>query len=344
MLRKLESGNGWIRVKEFNKFPSLKKLLPKMTSADTVEAICQCPELELRRVKNWGVEVRRVDIDMSTERSRNNYLKEVKEIAKEKKKNQLPNYRATQQVFIHSGLKSLRSSMSAIICDIDNSPTLRAVGLDVEYASIVKGGPKLPALLSLCTPNRVDLIRLCKLRNHGYIAHQLPPQLLELLANAGVYKVGSGIELDARQLLGVWSGSPQQNDSNPTPPVKIAGIFDIEQLLSSEDLKACEHIDLKSITSVVLGKYLVKLKTKSGSKKECLKSHWRADKLTDQMIKYAAEDVASALDVFHTKMKLYENKLPEAAQVIALEASVKIAAPPTTGEKAATGLYDDFLS
>lgn len=78
-------------------------------------------------------------------------------------------------------------------------------------------------------------------------------------------------------------------------------------------------MDLKDITSAVLGKNLLQKKTITNSKKESLKSHWRDGKLTNQMVKYVAEDIAAALDMFDEKMKSYENKFPDGIKAIELQ-------------------------
>jgi hypothetical protein len=94
-----------------------------------------------------------------------------------------------------------------------------ALGFDVEYATIDKGGKSLPALLSLATPTAVHLIRLHCLPGRGLSPPLLPPSLLLLLADPGILKVGVGVFGDARSLVSAWRGK-MERDRRSTPPTE----------------------------------------------------------------------------------------------------------------------------
>jgi hypothetical protein len=195
------------------------------------------------------------------------------------------------------------------------------LGFDVEYATLdLDIRPTLPAMLQLAAPGPsgpVGLIWLDKFPNHGKDAllkdttkdHYEP--LTTLLADPTIYKVGVNSGADAVNLASWWGINDREYMEH-----FIAGIQELDHLPEldsflekTDDDVGYQMPTIKSVNklsdlcAVVLDRKLTKKKYKNKNK-DAKKSHWRAPELLDRMKSYAAEDAASAVDIWMKLKKI----------------------------------------
>lgn len=230
------------------------------------------------------------------------------EPAKEKKPKQLPNYKTHRQVLLIQDSKKLKifcdklmESVRSASAAHGNNPNASAVGFDVEYCSLdldIRG--TLPAMLQLAGPGEaspIGLVWLDRFPDHGrkMLGNSKYESLLSILADPNILKVGVGASKDAYHLAAWWGVDDREHTGH-----FFSGITDLE----GED--GFQDKSLAEICEAVLEKKLPKLKQKMTKKQKKRKkqgrrtptSHWRTESITKQMKEYAANDVASGIDVW----------------------------------------------
>lgn len=132
------------------------------------------------------------------------------------------------------------------------------VGFDTETRPSFKAGVTYRvALLQLSTPRRCYLFRLNRMR--------FEKQLVKLLENKAILKIGADVAGDIRSLLALRRFRP-------------GGFVDLQQLAPDWGI---EEKSLRKLSAIVLGKRV--------SKAQRL-SNWEAATLTDKQQLYAATD------------------------------------------------------
>lgn len=134
----------------------------------------------------------------------------------------------------------------------------KVLGFDTETRpSFTKGESYTPSLLQLASRDRAFLFRLK--------FYPFPPELVSLLENPDVLKVGIGIKDDL-------------NGLGKIVKMKPAGFVDLADLVKKKGMTSAS---LRSLTAIFLGKRLFK-KAKT--------TNWERKDLTEAQIKYAAID------------------------------------------------------
>lgn len=141
------------------------------------------------------------------------------------------------------------------------------LGFDTETRPAFKKGTSYPtSLIQLSSVNHAWLIRVSKM---GY-----PAELLKLLSNPDVIKVGTGLGDDIRRMRCDFQFEP-------------GGFLDLQSYVEAF------HIwekGLKKLSSIVLGHRISKSQQVS---------NWDADILTEAQLRYAATDAWICLEIYY---------------------------------------------
>lgn len=141
------------------------------------------------------------------------------------------------------------------------------LGFDTETRPSFKKGKMYPtSLIQLSSPEHAWLIRVSSL---GY-----PKQLLELLSDEGVMKVGTGLNDDIRRMRSDFLFEP-------------GGFLDLQTYV--EAFKIGEK-GLKKLSAIVLGYRISKAQQVS---------NWDANILTEAQLRYAATDAWICLEIYN---------------------------------------------
>ena len=141
------------------------------------------------------------------------------------------------------------------------------LGFDTETRPSFKKGKVYPtSLIQLSTMDQVWLLRVTRI---GY-----PKQLLKLLSNEDILKVGLGLNDDLRRLRTDFKFEP-------------AGFLDLQQYVSAFRI---EEKGLKKLSGIVLGRRISKSQQVS---------NWDSDLLTEAQLRYAATDAWICLKIYH---------------------------------------------
>lgn len=236
-------------------------------------------------------------------------IEEDMEKPKAKKPKQRPNYTTKRSVVLIQNPKKLKGFCDMLTKSVqkaaaanDNDPKASAVGFDVEYCSLeldIRG--TLPAMLQLAGPGEdspIGLVWLDKFPDHGrkMLGKNEYEPLLRILADPSVLKVGVGASKDVNHLAEWWGVNDRKYND-----YFFGGITDMEDVHADVHGKS-----LAEMCEFVLDRKLLKLKQKMSKKQKQRKkkgrrtptAHWRTNDITKQMKNYAANDAASAIDVW----------------------------------------------
>ena len=144
-----------------------------------------------------------------------------------------------------------------------------AMGLDVEWVPRADR----PALLQLSCGGQCALLRLCRFGEHEAV-----PSLVALLREPRVLKTGVGVVGDVARLREL----PWLSDTS------AAGVCELVPLASR--VAGCTGAGLAALASEVLDRRMLKLP-------EVRCSDWEAESLTDEQVRYAADDADVALAI-----------------------------------------------
>ena len=232
---------------------------------------------------------------------------EPEEVAKanpKPKRKTLKNYSSQRRIQVIKNAKQLASFCNNLKNSLNKDGTEAAIGFDVEYCSLEMDiRMTLPAMLQLASPapqGPVGLIWLDKFPNHGkdMIGNDEYADLLSLLSDPNISKVGVGASSDAKHLAAWWGITDKEYVS-----FFFSGLVDMDELDDGNSLQ--------EMCAAVLERNLPKLKEKGARKKKEMRkkgrrvktAHWRRDDLTQEMKQYAADDVSCAIDIW---LKLQE--------------------------------------
>lgn len=141
------------------------------------------------------------------------------------------------------------------------------LGFDTETRPSFKKGTSYPtSLIQLSSANHAWLIRVSRM---GY-----PAELLKLLSNPDVIKVGTGLGDDIRRMRCDFQFEP-------------GGFLDLQSYV--EAFQIWEK-GLKKLSSIVLGHRISKSQQVS---------NWDADVLTEAQLRYAATDAWICLEIYY---------------------------------------------
>ena len=142
------------------------------------------------------------------------------------------------------------------------------VGFDTETRPSFRPGVTFRvSLLQLSTPRRCYLFRLNRMR--------FEKQLVKLLENKAILKIGADVAGDIRSLLALRRFRP-------------GGFVDLQQLAPDWGI---EEKSLRKLSAIVLGKRV--------SKAQRL-SNWEAAQLTEKQMRYAATDAWICPEIYRT--------------------------------------------
>ena len=325
LLTTMEKNEGWVSLESLCNFPKLKKLGVK-----PVNLYNALKDSQKFTVTETALKLRVLNRNFSSEtlmdyiNSLENKLKASKIKASIHKDIKLEVYQSKKRIVVCYNEMAMNNAISAMKEEIskvaiENGRFHSVVGFDVEYASIDQGGPKLPALLSFCTPTTAYLFHLDKLPSHGLNLNEVPKMLINFLSNENVLKVGVGLENDVNALLRNWAEREKLLGRKLVDSYwenyRIAGILSITDILCHLN-PLWEHegrtdvstdcypgSSLKDLTALFLGKRLIKRKYESTKKKHTVRSHWRVKTLSPTQQQYAANDVSASLEIFLEVLK-----------------------------------------
>jgi len=141
------------------------------------------------------------------------------------------------------------------------------LGFDTETRPSFKKGKMYPtSLIQLSSPDHAWLIRVSRL---GY-----PNQLLDLLSNGDVMKVGTGLNDDIRRMRSDFLFEP-------------GGFLDLQKYVEAFKI---EEKGLKKLSAIVLGYRISKSQQVS---------NWDAGILTEAQLRYAATDAWICLEIYN---------------------------------------------
>ncbi len=150
------------------------------------------------------------------------------------------------------------------VIDLLNTQTI--VGFDTETRpSFKKGKSYSPSLIQFATK---EFAVLYQIRNRS-----IAKEIIEILENKNIIKIGAGVTQDVRQLQTLVSFTPQS-------------FVDVQQLASAAQI---ESVSLKKLCELLLGKQL--------SKRQQL-SNWENPELTEPQKIYAATDAYVCLLIY----------------------------------------------
>ena len=142
------------------------------------------------------------------------------------------------------------------------------IGFDTETRPSFRPGVTFRvSLLQLSTPRRCYLFRLNRMR--------FEKQLVKLLENKAILKIGADVAGDIRSLLALRRFRP-------------GGFVDLQQLAPDWGI---EEKSLRKLSAIVLGKRV--------SKAQRL-SNWEAAQLTEKQMRYAATDAWICPEIYRT--------------------------------------------
>lgn len=148
----------------------------------------------------------------------------------------------------------------------------KSLGFDTETRpTFKKGALNEVALLQLSTANTAFLFRLNKMG--------LPVELVEILADPGIVKVGVAIKDDVVGLRRLSDFKPQ-------------GFVEIQEKVKDFDI---EIFGLKKLSGLLLGFRISKAQQTS---------NWEAEQLTEAQIRYAATDAWVSLEIYNRLLEL----------------------------------------
>lgn len=297
MLKEFERNDGWISGRCLCTFPKLRALGSIMPQ-DLSEAVAA------------SMHVKAKDIDGEIFfRPANNLISipMIQEKTAELNDSSLQNmskFRHNCKIRSPRTFKNVDSVMKRILREADNADRdgrYFPVGFDIEYASIDKGGEKLPAVLSLScrsdNENFAWLIWLDRLDKRGFCIDDLPPSLMQVMSDPRVLKVGVGASNDAKALASVWTSNMGGGSSTTT----IRNFVELSHFIKDKSIDQIDSpFSLENMCARFLNRRLLKIKSR---KENAKKSHWRANQMTDLMIDYAADDVAVAWQLYHELVK-----------------------------------------
>lgn len=142
----------------------------------------------------------------------------------------------------------------------------KMIGFDTETKpNFAKGNKNKVALLQLATEKSAFIFRIQKMG--------LPKELIEILSDANITKVGVAIKDDILALKKIH-------------PFEPAGFVEIQEKVKDFQI---ESFSLKKLSGLVLGFRISKAQQTS---------NWEADELTEAQIKYAATDAWVSLGIY----------------------------------------------
>ncbi|CAN8001693.1 unnamed protein product [Ixodes hexagonus] len=152
------------------------------------------------------------------------------------------------------------------------------LGLDSEWTT-VQGHRHRVALLQLApNPNFSILVRLCQFNDETSMV-TLPESLRDILRDVKIIKVGVGVIDDAHKLLTDYA-------------IDVWGCLDLRHALGClPDLGDFPKAGLRSLSEALLG-----VSPDKSWRIRC--SNWEADVLTDDQIRYAADDALLSVQIF----------------------------------------------
>lgn len=223
------------------------------------------------------------------------------------KKKQFRNYSTKREVIVAQNATQLKDLCTRLRSAAEQTSKERSgdskasvIGFDVEYCTLeLDIRNNLPAMLQLASPNKkgpVGLVWLDKFPDHGrnMLHEQDCAPLTSLLADPAILKVGVGASKDAANLTRWWGVNDNEYASH-----FVTGVVDLEEderLLGKRLSDMCEEVLDRRLAKQKQSKQQ-KMKVKRGAKKKHT-AHWRRDSLTDEMKKYAVNDVACGVDVW----------------------------------------------
>lgn len=256
-----------------------------------------------------------IELDTTSDEEEESNLDKSKESsdgsAPSRKAKRLKKYSSARQVYVIKNAKQLASFCNKLNSLADRSGSDdTAIGFDVEYCRLEDDiRDTLPAMLMLASsdPNGiVGLVWLDKFPNHGkdIISDHDCEELLSLLGNSSISKVGVGATKDVLHLAAWWGINDREFISH-----YFSGIVDLEHAM--DDVKLVGK-SLQELCEAVLEQNLPKIKERNARKNKRMRingrrvktSHWRRDELTKDMKRYAADDSSSAIDIWN-KMQEY---------------------------------------
>lgn len=165
--------------------------------------------------------------------------------------NELPIDKFKGTVFYLDNKENLQEALS-------HFTDAKVLGFDTETRpSFKKGKVNKVSLLQLSTKDKAMIIRLNKIG--------LPKEIVQILANPKVYKIGVAINDDISGLRKLYGFEP-------------AGFIDLQSYVNKYGI---EDNALKKITAIVLGFKISKRQQTS---------NWEAEQLSQAQIEYAATD------------------------------------------------------
>ncbi len=148
----------------------------------------------------------------------------------------------------------------------------KVLGFDTETKpTFAKGDKNKVALLQLATQKKAFIFRLNKMG--------LPTQLIEILSNPKIIKVGVAINDDIKALKAI------QN-------FKSNGFVEIQEKVKEFEI---ENFGLKKLSGLLLGFRISKAQQTS---------NWEAEPLTEAQIKYAATDAWVSLEIYNRLLEI----------------------------------------
>lgn len=325
MRKKMLENGGWMSLKDLCSFPLFKK--EKIKQETIAKALANSSHLELGcpREGNAITSMRRIDLDLSSASTWEDISNKKSE--KEKQRNvfrSLAKYNHGRKVHISNTIKKVNSAMKRIQEEAyknENKHGGAVISFDVENATIVQHGPRLPAVLLFCVGRNVDIVQLDKLPDRGLNLMTVPTGILDVLKDPKIIKVGNGVVKDAKVLLDSWRNfdnhlnhdyaDDQAYSNHPRQPNMfcISGLVELETFLTYNERDRINREmmnqdnnshSLQVLCQVLLKKQLLKKKLKGSKGSKISKiSHWRAKEFTKEMIKYAAEDASVGLDLYN---------------------------------------------
>ena len=225
------------------------------------------------------------------------------------KRKRLKRYSSAREICVITNSAQLTSFCQKLTESVASYSTSagvsKAIGFDAEYCTLEEClSSTLPAMLQLASPHPdgpTGLIWLDKFSNHGrdVIRDAAECQdLLAVLGDGGISKVGAGASKDARHLAKWWGIEDAQFAS-----IYFSGMVDLEAEPEFDEL---HRKSLRDMCIDALNRDLPKIKERGHKRKKEMRkkgrrirtSHWRCDRLTNDMKRYAADDSSCAIDIW----------------------------------------------
>jgi hypothetical protein len=314
----LRKNDGWCRISALLTFRSFKiwtnRALIEEALTSTAAGKWQVKDgmvrhrkVGLQTLDEWEESDDEEDIDEDSEDENEEGMpeEEMKEIVPSPRK--LKKYKTKRPAIVVRRQKEIRHACDQLRRSVEKcvaqwGEEASAIGFDVEYArQEVDIRNNLPAMLQLAAPAKdgpIVLIWLDKLPDYGkgVLLDEKYEPLRTLLADSRIRKVGVEASGDARHLAEWWGINDKAYVNH-----FISGIVDLEDDIPCTNM---ERRSLKDMTALVLERNLPKIKSK---RKDAKKAFWRAEKLTDMMKEYAANDAAAGIDIWLTHKDMVED-------------------------------------